>query len=76
MEAARFLAERVLRVDGLKPPERVNRAFRLVVSRVPRPEESKILMADLRYYLKEFKKKPATAKRLLAVGAKPGGRSP
>ena len=75
VEAARFLAERVLRAKGLKHPERIERAFRLVVSRAPRPEESRILMADLRYYLQEFKGKPATAKRLLAVGEKPHGKT-
>ncbi len=75
VEAARFLAERVLRAKGLKHPERIERAFRLVVSRAPRPEESRILMADLRYYLQEFKGKRATAKRLLAVGEKPHGKT-
>ena len=75
VEAARFLAERVLRVEGLKPGDRIGQAFRLVTSRAPRPEEAKILLADLRYYLKDFRKKPAAAKLLLAVGAKPRGKA-
>jgi len=70
VEAARFLAERVLRPQGLNARDRISRAFRLVVSRPPRPEELKILLADLEYYLKDFKKRPAAARRLLAVGAK------
>ena len=70
VESARFLAERVLRPKGLSNKDRIDRAFRLVVSRSPSAEEVKILLADLEYYLKGFKKRPATARRLLAVGAK------
>lgn len=71
VEAARFLAERVLRPKGLSNPERITRAFRLVLSRAPKPEELKILLADLEYYLKDFKGAPGRARKLLAVGAKP-----
>ncbi len=56
--------------QGLSARDRISRAFRLVVSRPPRPEELKILLADLEYYLKDFKERPAAARRLLAVGAK------
>tara|TARA_B100001750_G_C14997079_1_gene345431 strand:- start:31 stop:555 length:525 start_codon:yes stop_codon:yes gene_type:complete len=71
VEAARFLAERVLRPKDLSNPERVTRAFRLVLSRAPSPEELKILLADLEYYLKDFTEAPGRAGKLLAVGAKP-----
>jgi hypothetical protein len=70
VESARFLAERVLRPKGLNNKERIDRAFRLVVSRSPSAEEVKILLGDLEYYLDGFKKTPAAARRLLAVGAK------
>ena len=70
VEAARFLAERVLRPKGLSNPERITRAFRLVLSRSPKPGELKILLADLEYYLKDFQGAPGRARKLLAVGAK------
>lgn len=71
VEAARFLAERVLRPKGLDDRGRLTRAFRLVLSRPPTPGELKILEADLEYYLDDFRKRPAAARKLLGVGEKP-----
>ena len=71
VEAARFLAERVLRPKGLDDRGRLTRAFRLVLSRPPTRGELKILAADLEYYLDDFRKRPAAARKLLGVGEKP-----
>ena len=71
VEAARFLAERMMKADNLKPRQRVAEAFRRVTSRTPRKEELDLLMVDYVFYLKGFRKDPETAKKLLAVGEKP-----
>ncbi|MEK6234058.1 MAG: DUF1553 domain-containing protein, partial [Planctomycetales bacterium] len=71
VEAARFLAERMLNGDVRDPTQRVSMAFRIVTSREPRPEELNRLLADLNFYLKDFEKNPAAAEKLLAIGEKP-----
>ena len=72
VEAARHLAERVLKPEGLSPSQRISRAFRIATSRVPRPDELKLLLADLAQYKEDFEGNPNAAKRLRAVGEKPG----
>ena len=71
VEAARFLAERMMQAKGQRPRQRVAEAFLRVTSRAPRKEELDLLMADYVFYLKDFRKNPETAKKLLAVGEKP-----
>jgi hypothetical protein len=70
VEAARFLAERMLRQDAA-PRERIAWAFRTVVSRQPTAGELKLLKADLAFYEKDFAAQPAEAAKLLKVGEKP-----
>jgi hypothetical protein len=70
VEAARFLAERVLKTKGLTPAQRIGQAFRMVTSREPNPDELQRLTADLQFYLADFKKRPDAAKQLLTVGQK------
>ncbi|MFP6900278.1 MAG: DUF1549 and DUF1553 domain-containing protein, partial [Opitutales bacterium] len=70
VEAARFLAEGVLKAKKLPPAQRIGRAFRMVTSREPTPDELKRLLADFRFYLADFRKRPEAAKQLLAVGEK------
>ncbi|HAT20429.1 MAG TPA: hypothetical protein DCS85_09770, partial [Verrucomicrobiales bacterium] len=70
VESARFLAERVIKTKGLTPSQRIARAFRMVTSREPTPDELKRLLADFRFYLADFRKRPDAAKQLLAVGEK------
>ena len=70
VEAARFLAESILAIDGLSPPERISRAFRMVTSRVPGSGELDRLLADLEFYQRDFSKRPQAARQLLAVGEK------
>jgi len=70
VEAARFLAERILTIDGLTNEQRISRAFRMVTSRVPRSGEVDQLLADLVFYQRDFSKRPQAAGQLLAVGEK------
>ena len=70
VEAARFLAERMLRQDSA-PRERIAWAFRTAVSRPPTAGELKLLEADLAFYEKDFVAQPAEADKLLKVGEKP-----
>ena len=70
VEAARHLAERIIKQDGLTPAERIANAFRMVTSRKPEPDELAILVGDLEQYRKDFSEKPADAKTLLTIGEK------
>ena len=70
VEAARFLAERMMQAKGQRPRQRVAEAFRRVTSRAPRKAELDLLMKDFSFYLKDFRKKPNEAKRLISVGEK------
>ena len=71
VEAARHLAERVLKEEGLSPRQRVALVFRMVTGREPQPKELDVMMADLGIYQKDFKNNPEAAKQLLAIGEKP-----
>ena len=70
VEAARVFAERVLKDGGKTDAERLDFAFRVALSRPARPEEAKALEALLVKQRSEYEKAPATAKELLAIGAK------
>ncbi|SVB95874.1 uncharacterized protein METZ01_LOCUS248728, partial [marine metagenome] len=70
VESARLLAERVIKAKELTPSQRIARAFRMVTSREPGPDELKRLLADFRFYLADFRKRPDAAKQLLSVGQK------
>ena len=70
VEAARFLAERTLRQSFTEPHKRLEWAFRTVLSRNPTQDELEVLASDLNLYLKDYKKRPDAAKKLLMVGEK------
>jgi hypothetical protein len=53
------------------PPERVNLAFKLCTSRLPRPEEAQVLLAIYEEQRARFEKDPAAAEKLLKVGESP-----
>ena len=59
-----------MKTKGVSHAHRLAQAFRMVTSRDPTPDESKRLLADLRFYLDDFKNRPEAAKQLLAVGEK------
>ena len=68
VEAARNLAERVLR-DGSKPEaERIEEFFRQVLARPARADESEVLQSLLESYLEEFGADIDTAEEFLAAG--------
>ena len=69
MEAGRALAQRVLREGGATPDERITFAFRLVLSRLPRPAEKKVLLAGLAEHLETYHADRAAAQKLIRAGA-------
>ncbi len=72
VEAARFLAERMLKEPQLtEPSQRIEWAFRLITSRSPAAEEVNILLEDLQRFTVDFEHQPAAAQKLLQVGEKP-----
>ncbi len=55
VEAARCLAQRVMREAGTTPEERVRLAFRLVLIRAPKAAELKVLLDNLNDHLARFR---------------------
>ena len=68
VEAAEFLARRMIREGGREADSRITHGMRLVLGRAPRPVELKHLSAALTRYLKDFEAHAADAARLLANG--------
>jgi hypothetical protein len=73
VEAARVLAQRVLREAGPAPEDRLTLAFRLVTARRPRPAEMQILRAGWERHCTRFRKDPGAARKLLSAGEYPRG---
>lgn len=70
VEAARCVAERMVREGGAKPNERLEFGFRLILSRPPTESEQQLLLKDYRSYLKRFQADAKGADGLLAIGQK------
>jgi hypothetical protein len=68
VEAARVLAQRVMREAGPGPEERLALAFRLATARRPRVAEMHILRAGLENHRARFRKDPKAALKLLSAG--------
>jgi hypothetical protein len=68
LEAARALSGRMLREGGGSPAQRISYGFELATSRPPKPRESEILLASLRYYLDTFQADRAGAVKYIGVG--------
>ena len=68
LEAARGLAQRVLREGGPTPASRIDLAFRLLLSRDPTLEETRILKASIERRIARYRENPATARALLKQG--------
>ena len=69
VEAARMLAERMMKQEGsLSPRSRVAWGFRLVTSREPNAGELDLLLSDLSAYQQEFRRQSKKARALLAIG--------
>ena len=71
VEAARGLAARVIREGGADPQARLDRAFRLALSRPARPEEVSVLMSLLTRHYDQYAAEPAAARALLSTGNSP-----
>lgn len=70
VEAARALAQRVLLAEK-EDAARLDRAFRLVLSRKPTPDERGILLQRVHYLKTQFDENKAEAEKLLKVGESP-----
>src|SRR4051794_38349182 len=71
VEAARVLAQRLLRAGGAGVDARLTYAFRLATARPPAPAELRVLRAGFERQLARFRADPAAAEKLLAVGEAP-----
>jgi hypothetical protein len=68
IEAARNLAQRVMTTAGTSTSDRLDLAFRLILSRKPSDAEQKILLAGFERLKKQYTADPEAAKKLLSVG--------
>ena len=68
VEAARALAQRLLREGGPTDEERTGYGFRLVTSRPARPEEIEVLTRGLRRHRSTYENDPDAARKLVRVG--------
>jgi len=71
VEAARMLAERMMKEGGSTPEEQIVFAFRLLTSRRPEPAEQVMLADLLEAERATFSAAPADARDLLAIGEHP-----
>ena len=71
VEASRCLAERVLRDGGATPEKRLQYAFRLALTREPKPEELRVLRGSLDDHLVRFRADPKAAEALASAGEAP-----
>src|SRR4029453_5307853 len=71
VEAARVLAERVMKEAGPNPTDRVLLAFRLTTSRSPQSRELAILQAGLQQHLAHFREDKAAALKVVSRGEYP-----
>jgi hypothetical protein len=71
VEAARALAQRVLKTAGPSAAARLDLACRLVLARRPTPQERQILLAAVDRSRRQFAGDPEGARKLLAAGESP-----
>ena len=71
VEAARGLAQRVLREEPRDAERRLVRAFRHTLGRVPKPDEVAVLHKTYEQQLSNFRDDPGSAKALIQVGESP-----
>jgi hypothetical protein len=68
VEAAKFLAERMLKAGGDSSESQIEFGFRLTTSRRPSPDEVTILRQTFSHWLGRYKQDQDAAKRLLSIG--------
>jgi hypothetical protein len=71
VEAARSLAERVLRLGGPEARGRIDWAFERVLDRKPTSEEAQVLSALLEKHRTKYSDDVESARKLVGAGAKP-----
>jgi hypothetical protein len=71
VEAARLLAERVLRGAGPAAEDRITLAFRLALARRPRPGELAVLLQGFQEHRRRYRADPHAALRLVSAGEFP-----
>ncbi len=71
VEAARGIAERVLREAPADPHARLTYTFRLLLAREPSPSELSILSDNLQHFLQRFTADDGAARQLTSVGESP-----
>jgi hypothetical protein len=74
VEASRVLAERIVKEGGATPEKRIEWAYRHVLSRSVKSEESRILLALYAKHLNEYKADPKAAAELLGTGLAPAAK--
>ena len=76
VEAARALAQRVMREAGPNPQKRIERAFLLALARPPAPNEAKVVLDLAKQKLADYRRSPDEAKKFIAVGETPPSGDP
>ena len=71
VEAAREMAERMMREGGQTPASRIAYGFELATARAPRPREVEILLASLGFYRDTFQSDSSAASRYVSHGEAP-----
>ncbi|CAN5407557.1 hypothetical protein BH23BAC1_BH23BAC1_29790 [soil metagenome] len=71
LEAARVLGSRLVENADLPVEKKIELAFRMVVSRKPKPNETEILLQGYQDEFERFNADPQQAKKFLQVGAYP-----
>jgi hypothetical protein len=70
LEAARLLAERMLKEGGATSAQRLAWAFRLLTARPPSAQELNVLVRNLEKQTVYYRSHPPEAAQLLSVGEK------
>lgn len=68
VEAARFLAQRMIKEGGTSIESRLTHGFRLLLGRNPSLQELQVLTAAVERSIKDFTNDPEAAKQLLTIG--------
>ena len=74
VEAARFLAERMILEGGEGVPGRLSHGWQLALARQPDSKELATLQKGFQRHLAHFKANPEEATKLLAIGEKPAAQ--
>jgi hypothetical protein len=68
LEAARKLAERMLKEGGASPPQRIEFAYKVALGRRPKPVELPVLLETLDHYTVRYREDPKAAEEAVRRG--------